>query len=420
MKAEIISIGTELLLGDIPDTNSQYLAKKLSALGIDLYFQNTVGDNPERLAFLLKQALKRSDIVITTGGLGPTVDDITLETIAAVSECRLILKNKILSGIKKHFRERNLIMPSINKRQAYIPQGATALENKKGTAPAIVLEEKGKLLISLPGPPFELIPLFEGKVMPILKKKFALKELILSRTLKITGLTESAVSEKIIDLLKLKPPLTLGIYAHMAEVDLKITAKEKNKKSAFKKIATIEKIILGRLGKHVFGKDSETLEACVGKLLYSNKKTVSVAESCTGGLISSRITDVPGSSRYFPLSIIVYSNREKTKLLGIPNELIKKQGAVSKKVASLMASNIRKIAHSDIGLGVTGIAGPSGNTLVKKVGLVYIALSSREKTEVKEFHFIGERKEIKFKTSAAALDMVRCHLLEKSNIKYRK
>ncbi len=416
MKAEIISIGTELLLGDIPDTNGQYLARKLSELGVDIYFQNTVGDNPKRLSFLLKQALKRSDIVITTGGLGPTVDDITLETIAAFSGNRLILKNKILSGIKKHFRERGLTMPNINKRQAYIPQGATALENKNGTAPAIILEEKGKLLISLPGPPSELIPLFEEKIIPIFKKKFTLKEIILSRTLKITGLAESAVAEKITDLLRLEPPLTLGIYAHTAEVDLKITIKEKNKESAWKKIAKIEKIILGRLGEYVFGKDSETLEACVGKLLRSNKKTISVAESCTGGLISNRITDVPGSSRYFPLGIIAYSNREKTKLLGIPDELIKKQGAVSKEVASLMAENIRKIAPSDIGLGVTGIAGPSGNTLVKKIGLIYIALSSGEKTEVREFRFLGERKEIKLKTSQAALDMVRRHLLNKDKL----
>lgn len=419
MKAEIISIGTELLLGDILDTNSRYLAKKLSALGIDLYFQNTVGDNPKRLSFLLKQALRRSDIVITTGGLGPTVDDITLETIAAVSRRRLTFKNKILSGIKKHFKKRKLTMPEINKRQAYIPQGATALENKNGTAPAIVLAVKGKLLVSLPGPPFELIPLFEEKVIPIFKKRFNLKEIILSRTLKITGLSESAVAEKITDLLKLKPPLTLGIYAHMAEVDLKITAKAKNKKSALKKITKIEKTILGRLGKYIFGKDSETLEACAGKLLRSSKKTVAVAESCTGGLISNRITDVPGSSRYFPLAIIAYSNREKTKLLGIPDELIKKYGAVSKKIASLMAENIRKIASSDIGLGVTGIAGPSGNTSAKKVGLVYIALSFKEKTIVKEFRFLGERKEIKFKTSSAALDMVRRHLLN-SKIKVQK
>jgi len=413
MKAEIISTGTEILLGQIINTNSAYLSEKLAELGIDIYFQSTVGDNPKRLAFLLKQALKRSDIVITTGGLGPTVDDITLRTIANTFKRKLIFDKRILFHIKEHFRKRGVEMPPINIRQAYIPEGAVILENRQGTAPGFILEENRKFLIALPGPPSELKPMFEKEVIPFLKSKFGLKEVILTRTIKITGISESAVAEKIEDLLKLKPPLTLGINAHPHEVHLKITAKEKNKKMALVKITKLEKEIKKRLGNCIFGKDKENLEEVLGKLLVKNKKTIAVAESCTGGLIANRITDIPGSSRYFILGIVAYSNQEKIKLLRVPSEILEKYGAVSKEVAEIMAKNIRKIAETDIGIGVTGIAGPKGGSPKKPVGLVYIAISARDKTEVKEYHFLGNRLEIKLKTSQEALDLIRKYLMEK-------
>lgn len=417
MKAEIISIGTELLLGDIVNTNAGYLARQLAGIGIDLYFQNTVGDNPERLSFPLKQARERSDIIITTGGLGPTVDDITLETIAKIFQRRLILNKKILAQIKRHFQKRNIKMPAINKRQAYIPEGAVALENRVGTAPGIILEKDKKVLIALPGPPCELKPIFEKSVIPFLRKKFNLKEIIFSRTLKLTGLAESEISPKVEDLLKFKPPLTVGIYAHPAEVDLKITAKTKNKQLALRQISKIEKTIRSRFRDFIFGKDNESLEEAVGNLLLRRKKTLGIAESCTGGLIANRVTNISGSSRYFLSGIVAYSNKEKTNLLKIPRRILRKHGAVSREVAGLMAQNIRQISGADIGIGVTGIAGPTGKTKTKPVGLVHLAISTEKKTETKEFHFLGDRVSIKLKASQAALDLLRKYLL---NTNYHK
>ncbi|MGE4357789.1 MAG: competence/damage-inducible protein A [Candidatus Omnitrophota bacterium] len=407
MKAEIISIGTELLLGQIINTNASYLSAKLASLGIDVYFQSTVGDNPERLSYLIKQAKKRSNIIITTGGLGPTLDDITLETIARVFKCKLILRNEILSQIEKHFEKQGLKMPEINKRQAYLPANSYILPNKVGTAPGFILEKNKKILIALPGPPAELIPMFEKRVIPFLKSKFGLKDIIFIRTIKLTGLPESAIAERIKDILELKPPLTVGIYAHPHQIELKITAKAKTRKEALQKISEIEKSIKKRLGEYIFGKDRETLEEIVGKLLIKKKKTLAIAESCTGGLIANRITNVPGSSRYFKLGIIAYANEEKTKLLKIPQEILKKHGAVSREVAGMMANNVREIAKADLGIGVTGIAGPGGGSPEKPVGLVYLALSTEDKTEVKECRFTGDRLTIKLKTSQTALEMIR-------------
>ncbi|MCM8779022.1 MAG: competence/damage-inducible protein A [Candidatus Omnitrophica bacterium] len=411
MKAEIISIGTEILLGHILNTNASYLSQKLAELGIDVYFQSTVGDNPKRLSFLLRQALKRAEIIITTGGLGPTIDDITLETITQTFHCRLILRKKILSQIENHFKKRGLKMPSINKRQAYLPENAYVLENKIGTAPGFILRKDKKLLIVLPGPPSELIPMFEEKVIPFLKEKLKITEIIFTRTLKISGLCESEIAEKIKDLLKLKPPLTVGIYAHPQEIELKITAKAKNKEIALRGISQIESVIRKRFGEYIFGKDEETLEEVVGRVLTKKRKTLAVAESCSGGLIAHRLTNVPGSSHYFISGIVAYSQKEKVRLLKVPVEVIKKYGAVSKEVAEIMAKNVRKMAKADIGIGVTGIAGPKGGSSDKPVGLVYIGISTENKTEVKEYRFSGERFVIKLKASQEALDIVRKKLL---------
>ncbi|MCM8783283.1 MAG: competence/damage-inducible protein A [Candidatus Omnitrophica bacterium] len=411
MKAEIISIGTELLLGQLINTNAAYLAEKLAQLGIDVYYQSTVGDNPKRLSFLLKQAFRRSEIIITTGGLGPTVDDITVATIAKTFKCKLIFNEEILSRIEAHFKKRGLKTPPSNKRQAYVPENSHILENSIGTAPGFILDKDKKFIVALPGPPLELKPMFEKKIIPFLKDKTKTKEIIFSKTLKLTGLCESEIAESIKDLLESKPPLTVGIYAHPAEIDLKITAKAKNKKEALRKIAKIEKIIKSRLPNYVFGKDKETLEEVVGKFLAKNKKTLAVAESCTGGLIANRLTNISGSSQYFVLGIVAYSNQEKIKLLKVPEKILEKYGAVSKEVAEIMAKNVRKIAKVDIGLGVTGIAGPKGGSYQKPVGLVYIALSTEDKTMVQEFRFIGDRLDIKLKTSQAALEMVRKRLL---------
>jgi len=408
MKAEIIGIGTEILLGQIINSNSAYLSKKLAEVGIDVHYHLTVGDNPMRLYTAIVRALGRSDIVITTGGLGPTVDDITLEAIAKVTQRPLIFKNQILKDMQAHFKKRRIKMPANNKRQAYIPKGAKWLKNNVGTAPGIISKISDKHLIALPGPPREMAPMVGRDVIPYLKKTDRAKSVILSRLIKTTGLAESQLHPKIKDLLKLSGDITVGIYAHPSQIDLKITAKSKNSSLAKRRISSIEKKIQKRLGTLIFGVDADTLEGTVAKLLKS--KTLAIAESCTGGLLSSRLTDMAGISKNLLLSVVTYSNKAKIELLDIESETLKKYGAVSAQVAKSMAKNVKNLANSDIGIGITGIAGPGGGTKKKPLGLVFISLSSDSKTICKECHFTGDRKTIKFRASQTALDILRHHL----------
>ncbi len=412
MKAEIINIGTEILLGHIVNTNSAYLSRKLAELGIDVYYHTTIGDNPLRLYAAIQRALGRSDIVITTGGLGPTVDDITLETIARVLDKKLIYKDQIWQRIEDHFKKRHIKTPKNNVRQAYIPQGSRWLKNDVGTAPGIIAKKSEKILIALPGPPRELIPMVERDMVTYLKKfTYKKSKIIKSKVLKTTGLAESQVHPKVKKILHMSGNTTVGIYAHPAQIDIKIMTKAKNEKEAQKNILSVEKQIRKRLGNLIFGCDNETLEGIVARLLRKNKKTIAIAESCTGGLLSNRLTDIPGSSNYLMHSIIAYSNKSKTQLLGVPEEIIKKYGAVSRQTAKLMAKNVKELANVDIGLSITGIAGPSGGTKQKSVGLVYIAIATKNKIICKEFHFSGERKIIKHFSSQAALNMLRRYLL---------
>jgi nicotinamide-nucleotide amidase len=266
-------------------------------------------------------------------------------------------------------------------------------------------------LIALPGPPRELEPMFEKSAGPLLKKTGGSKYIIKSRFIKVVGLPESKVCERVMDILKLKPPVTVGIYARLAEVSLKIVAKAENSAGAEKLIAPVEKKIRQRLKDCIFATDNQTLEGAVGEILIKNKKTLAIAESCTGGLVSSRITDVPGSSRYFKTGVIAYSNQTKQNLLGVAPELLKKYGAVSRQAAVEMARAIRELSDTDLGLAITGIAGPTGATKTKPVGLVYIALALPKKTVCKEYHFLGDRKAIKWQTSQAALDLLRKNIL---------
>lgn len=414
MKAEIISIGTEILLGQILNTNQQWLSRQLAALGIDVYYQSTVGDNPQRLIQAIRQGLERSDIVITTGGLGPTVDDITLEAIARALSRKLVFNQGILKQIRSHFGKQCANMPKENIRQAHIPEGAIILKNEAGTAPGFIVEKDLKTFIALPGPPRELNPMFEHCAVPYFKKKMRSGWTIKTRTINITGLPESVVDSKVKDILHSPPPVTVGIFSHPSLIELKITAKAQNEKEAKALIDKIDKKIAARLKDYIFGRDDETLEEVVGRLLTRSRKTLAIAESCTGGLISSRITDVPGSSRYFKRGEVAYSNEVKVSELKMTPGSLKKYGAVSRQVAAQMAKNVREIAGTDYGLGVTGIAGPSGGTRSKPVGLVYIAVSGPKNTVCRKFNFTGERKIIKFKTSQAALDLLRQCLLSPS------
>ncbi len=406
LSAELISIGSEILLGHIVNTNSSFLSGKLSGMGIDVFYHSVVGDNPSRLSIALKNALKRSDIVITTGGLGPTVDDITISTISKALSRPLMLNRNIAESIKRHFKRRHIKMPSICTKQAFLPKGALAIENTVGTAPSSIIEYGNKTIVALPGPPRELIPIFEKGVIPYLKRKYKIRSIIFTRTIRTTGLPESAVNKKIKRFLMMGGPVMTGIYARPGEIDVKITAKAEDKKKALARIEKIKRRLLGILGDTVYGFDDDTLEAAAGRLLIKKRMSLSIAESCTGGLIADRITNVPGSSRYFDRGIITYSNKSKIAELGVDKELIKKYGAVSRPVALAMAKGMLKKSGSDIAIAVTGIAGPAGGRKKKPVGLVYIALARKGKALCVERHFAGSRRDIKNQTATAALALI--------------
>lgn len=424
MRAEIISVGTEILLGHIINTNAAYLSRKLAELGIDQYYRQTVGDNPARLQEALLKALSRSDIVFTIGGLGPTVDDITACSIGSTTSRALIFDKKIEKYIKEYFKRREIRrIPKDAVRQANIPRGARWFKNRVGTAPAILINHGKKIIVALPGPPRELIPIVEKNIIPyFVRKGLAGKSTIKTKTIKVaglapldtdrkqaclTGLAEVDVNRIVKDLLSIGPLTTLGIYAHLGEVSLKITSKAKSKSGALREIKKVEAKLRKRLGNFIYGVDDETLEFVVGKTLLKKKKTLAIAESCTGGLIANRITDVSKSSKYFKMGIVAYSNKAKIDLLGVGKDALQKYGAVSKEVALLMAEGIRNKAGADFAVGVTGIAGPTGRTKKKPVGLVYIALISNKMKIVKKCLFVGNRTEIKLQASIMALNLMR-------------
>ncbi|MFC1624542.1 competence/damage-inducible protein A [Candidatus Omnitrophota bacterium] len=410
----VISIGNEIMLGHITNTNAQYISKALSGIGIRTTRHISIPDEAKTIISSIKRALLETDILILTGGLGPTVDDLTLGCISKALDKKLIFQKRIADHIKMHFKTRKLKMPANNLRQAFIPKDARPILNNVGTAPGLLIPVRKKIVIALPGVPNELYLMFEKTVAPYLRKTARPKKIIKSRVIKITGLPESRVNEKVRDLLKIKGDVQMGIYPHPGEVSIKITAIKRGKKSIDPLINKIEKKIRLRLGNYIFGYDNEKLEEVVGKTLTKMRKTLSIAESCTGGLVANRITDVPGSSGYFQMGVVVYSNLSKNKILNIPLETIKKYGAVSKLVTSLMAKNIRLLAKTNIGIGISGIAGPLGATKKKGVGLVYIALSTKKKTICKEFRFLGQRSIVKYKATQAALDMIRLKFLSKT------
>lgn len=413
MDAEVLAIGTELLLGFTVNSDTVYLGRMLAGLGINCYHQLTVGDNPKRLAQAVQTALARADLVITCGGLGPTVDDVTLETIAQVTGRRLIPNRGILGQIKRRFERLKIRMPKTNIRQAMIPEGAIVFPNPIGTAPGFLLKfPHRRFLVALPGPPAELIPMVEKHLAPFLKR-FTGKTIIQSKTLKITGLTESQVDERSQDLLAMKGKVTVGIYAHPAQVDLRITAKAHSLARAKRLIAGVEKKIRRRLTTLIFGADEESLEEVVGQLLKTQRLTIGLAESCTGGLVGHRLTQVPGSSDYFRGGVVAYANQLKESPLGVPKKMLKKYGAVSPQGAQAMAVGIRRLSESDIGLSITGIAGPTGGTKQKPVGLVYIGLHAQGKSRALRFLFSGDRATIKFKASQTALNLLRLYLLSR-------
>ena len=407
ISAAVICIGNEILLGHINNTNAQYISQYLTNIGIKTSLHVSIPDDHQTISSSIRKSLLDSDIVVLTGGLGPTVDDITLECISMALNKKLIFNKKVAEHIRSHFKKRKLKMPKNNLRQALIPEGAKYILNNIGSAPGLIICVGKKVLIALPGVPFEMQDMIEKSVTPYLKKHFLPDLIIKSHVIKITGLAESVVNEKIEDILKIGGNVQMGIYPHPEEISVKITVTDKSANKVNSTINKIEKNIKSRLGYYIFGYDNEKLEQVIGKLLLKKKKTLSIAESCTGGLLADRITDIPGSTKYFQIGVVAYSNESKNKVLNIPIETIKEHGAVSRQVASLMAKNVRLLSRSDIGIGISGIAGPTGGTKKKPVGLVYISLSTKDKTLCKEFRFLGQRNIIKFKATQAALNMLR-------------
>lgn len=410
MQAEIVSIGSELLQGAVADTNSPFIAAALQGIGIPVEYRSGVGDDRQRISAVLRLALSRVTVVIATGGLGPTADDCTREALADVTGKGLILHEPTLRHIEERFARRGLAPSEGVKRQALAPEGFTVLPNHHGTAPGLYWRQGGQCLVALPGPPHEMQPLFTEQVLPILVREVGREERIQTRVLKVSGMTESQVEEEIQDLLPSANPV-IGLLASPGEVHIRVTARG-GREEVVPLLDRWEERLRGRLGDAVFGVDRERLEEVVGRLLKLAGKTVAVAESCTGGLIAHRMTNVPGSSEYFERGVVSYSNRAKEVLLSVPPALIARCGAVSPEVAVAMAKGVRIAAGTDLGIGVTGIAGPTGGTPEKPVGVVYIALADARGEEWRQYRFLSDREGNKLWASQMALEMLRRYLLQ--------
>ena len=414
MVVELICVGTELPLGNIVNTNAAYLSEKCALLGLSMYHQSVVGDNAERLKESLETALNRSDVVILSGGLGPTQDDLTKETAAEVMGIPLKEDPHSRERIEEYFKNSQYkVITDNNWKQALVPEGAIVLDNENGTAPGIIMEKNGKSVILLPGPPGELIPMFEGKVYDYLNK--LQPEIIYSTMVRICGLGESFVENEIRDLIDNQTNPTIATYAKIGQVDLRVTAKAASEKEAAKLAKPMLKELLKRFGDHIYTMDEhKSLEEVIVHFLKERSLTLTTAESCTGGMIAARITDVPGASEVFKQGLVTYSNRAKRKLLDVKKTTLKEYGAVSEKTAKEMAKNGAFITGSDACVSVTGTAGPTGGTEEKPVGLVYIGCCYNNKTVVKEFHFKGERQKIREQATANALILLReCILADK-------
>lgn len=407
MNAEILSVGTELLLGNIVNTNTQYLANGLAQLGVNVLYQSVVGDNEARLIEVLKLALSRSDIVITTGGLGPTGDDITRETIAKVIGRRLVRDEHSMEVIRDYFARTGRKMGPSNEKQAMLPEGCIVLQNDWGTAPGCIVEQDGKSIIMLPGPPREMGPLFEQRVRPYLAK-FS-DSVIASINLREFGIPESTVQELLDDLMQGENP-TLSPYAKEGEVQLRVTAKAATEEEALALCRPVAEEVKKRLGYAYYGEDVDSLQEVVVKALLKKKQKIAFAESCTGGTTAGRLTEIPGSSDVFECGIVSYANRVKHALLDVREETLKEHGAVSEETAAQMAEGVRVRAEADYGVGITGIAGPGGGTEEKPVGLVYVAVSDGKNCHVRRLllgHSGSERAHIRYLSSSHALDMAR-------------
>lgn len=410
--AEIVSVGTELLLGDTVNTNAAFLGRELAGLGISVYTQQVIGDNPARIKRAYSQAYERgADLVIATGGLGPTEDDISKEIAAEYFDLPMIYHEEIWSAMEKLWQKLAPGQPvaSNNKRQAMIPEGATVLANPNGSAPGVYIEKDGKMMILLPGPPHELEPMFFDKVIPILRNMS--QTVLVSKILKVAGIGESTLEQKIKDLIENQDNPTIAPYAKTAEVHLRVTASAPTEEKARELIAPVAVELKNILGSAVYGEDDDTLEGVISNLLQKQGFTLACGESCTGGLVAARLINHPGISEVLQGGIIAYANEAKVKLLGVSEELLDQFGAVSPEVAAAMAEGAARSLNASIGLATTGIAGPGGATENKPVGRVYLGLYIPKKgTTTKEMTVTGNRSKIRVRATVAALDFLRLHI----------
>lgn len=405
MKAEIICIGTELLLGQIVDTNAAFLARELADLGIDLYHKTTVGDNLERLTASLRQAWERADLLLLSGGLGPTRDDLTREGVAKLLGEKLEFRPEAWEQVVAYFERSGRSYPESNRRQAMFPPSAEVIPNRLGTAPGVLVARDGHYLMAMPGVPSELKGIWADRIRPYLKKLLTAEggPVLTSRLVRMVGIGESAMEERILDLIEKQTNPTIAPYAGLGEVSLRISAKGKNEAENLRLIEAMTAEIKARLGEYIYGYDQTNLETVCGDLLHLRGWRLATAESCTGGLIAHRITNVSGSSGYFLGGVNSYSNQLKVELVGVPRELIENYGAVSPEVAAAMAAGIRRKTGAEVGLAVTGIAGPTGGSATKPVGLVYLGLDMPGKALVEKRIFPFDRIGNKESSAQAAL-----------------
>jgi nicotinamide-nucleotide amidase len=409
--AEILAVGSELLTPQHIDTNSLYLTERLNELGFEVSFKTVVGDDAAAIGQRIKQALRHSALVILSGGLGPTGDDRTREAVAAALHRKLVFRKDLLRRIEERFRRRDIPMPASSRKQAYLIRGAAALPNNNGTAAGQWIQTGERTLVLLPGPPHELRAMFDDSVFPRLEE--GRRGYLVRRVFKTAGLTESQVEAHIADLYPNGDDRDITVLAAPGQIEIHLTSfSPRSRLDAERRLRPIERELRRRLAANIFSQSGERLEEVVGRLLKEKNKTLAVAESCSGGLLSHRLTNVPGSSDYFLEGVVVYSNAAKVRRLGVRNSVIREHGAVSVPVALAMAGGIRRRARSDFGLSITGIAGPAGGSPGKPVGLVYVGLAWAGGGEVAKNLFLGNRELVKNQSTQKALDMLRRHLLQ--------
>ena len=413
MKACIIAVGSEMLTPFRVDTNSLIITERLNAIGYDVRLKVVVGDDAQELAQVFEGALTWADVVVVSGGLGPTDDDITREAVAHVLQAPLEVHEHVVERIRERFVRRGMEMPEINRRQAMAPRGAALLDNSNGTAPGVWIERGSTAIVLLPGPPREMTPMFEAVIRDRLAARGGGAGLF-RRVLRVTGRAESDVDTHVQPIYgrwtTARTPIATTILAVLGQIELHLTARAESRREADAALDAAVEELKAVLGPAVYSADGRSLEAVVGDLLRERHFTVAIAESCTGGLLTSRLTDVPGSSAYVERGFVCYSNRSKIELLGVPDAMLTEHGAVSDPVAQAMAEGARARAGTNVGIGITGVAGPDGGTPAKPVGTVSIAVVVDGETRVRTFQFVGGREQVKFQASQAALNMLRLML----------